>query len=111
MNTKPAWRKGTLMRALFVLALVWVSACGVLYEVMRQPPETFGRFMARIPGPIAFVVLPFETLWLHTRAGSLRIGDAAPDFLLTKLDKSAQVQLASFSAQHRPVVLVFGSYT
>jgi len=78
---------------------------------MRQPPETFARFMAKIPGPVAFLVLPFETLWTHARAGRLEVGDAAPDFSLMKLDKSASVQLSSLTAQGRPVVLIFGSYT
>jgi peroxiredoxin len=40
----------------------------------------------------------------------LRPGDAAPDFSLAKLDKTASVQLSSLTA-HQPVVLVFGSYT
>jgi len=94
-----------------VIALVWVLACAALYDVMRRPPETFARFMAKIPGPVAFLVLPFETLWTHARAGGLQVGDAAPDFSLMKLDKSASVQLSGLTAQGRPVVLIFGSYT
>jgi hypothetical protein len=100
-----------LVKSLAVMALLWLLACGVLYQVMRQPPETFARFMARIPGPVAFLVLPFETLWTQARAGELKVGDPAPDFALMKLDKSASVQLSSLTAQGRPVVLVFGSYT
>ena len=94
-----------------VIALVWVLACGALYQVMRRPPETFARLMAKIPGPVAFLVLPFETLWTHARAGDLQVGDPAPDFSLMKLDKSASVQLSSLTVQGRPVVLIFGSYT
>lgn len=94
-----------------MVAVAWVLACAVLFEVMRKPPETFARFMARIPGPVAFLVLPFETLWTQARAGSLHVGDPAPDFLLTKLDKSASVRLSSLTAQGKPVVLIFGSYT
>ena len=78
---------------------------------MRKPPEDFGRVMMKLPQPAAFMVLPFETLWLRARAGTLTIGDHAPDFILTKLDKSGQIQLASLTAQGQPVVLVFGSYT
>jgi hypothetical protein len=100
-----------LVKSLAVIALLWLLACGALYGVMRQPPETFARFMARIPGPVAFLVLPFETLWTQARAGELKVGDPAPDFALMKLDKSASVQLSSLTAQGRPVVLVFGSYT
>jgi hypothetical protein len=94
-----------------VIALLWVFACGALFATMRQSPETFARVMARIPGPVAFLVLPFETLWMRARAGKLQVGDAAPDFTLTKLDKSAQVQLSVLTAQRQPVVLIFGSYT
>ncbi len=111
MLSKPDFVKRALVRAIAVIALLWALACGALYEIMRQPPETFARFMARIPGPVAFLVLPFETLWTHARAGALQVGDAAPDFSLMKLDKSASVQLSTLTAQGRPVVLIFGSYT
>jgi hypothetical protein len=98
-------------RAAGVIALVWVLACGALYQIMLRPPETFARVMARIPGPFAFLVLPFETLWIRARAGHLQVGDSAPDFSLVKLDKSATVQLSGLTAQGRPAVLIFGSYT
>ena len=78
---------------------------------MRQPPETFGSFMAKLPGPVPFLVFPFETLWMRARAGDLKVGDSAPDFSLTKLDKSGSVQLSTLTAQGQPVVLIFGSYT
>jgi peroxiredoxin len=78
---------------------------------MRQSPETFARVMARVPGPVAFLVLPFETLWMRARAGTLHVGDPAPDFSLMKLDKSTQIQLSALTAQGQPVVLIFGSYT
>jgi hypothetical protein len=94
-----------------VITLLWLLACGSLYQIMRQPPEIFGRFMARIPGPAAFLVLPFETLWMHARAGDLHVGDPAPDFSLMKLDRSASVRLSSLTATGQPVVLIFGSYT
>jgi len=94
-----------------VLATLWVICCVALYGVMRRSPEDFGRVMSKIPGPIPFLIFPFETLWMHARAGTLHAGSAAPDFSLMKLDKTAQVQLSSLTAQQRPVVLVFGSYT
>ncbi|MFY9741644.1 MAG: hypothetical protein WA252_02300 [Candidatus Sulfotelmatobacter sp.] len=94
-----------------MITLLWLLACGSLYQIMRQPPEIFGRFMARIPGPVAFLVLPFETLWMHARAGGLQVGDSAPDFSLMKLDKSGSVRLSSLMAAGQPVVLIFGSYT
>src|SRR5271157_3853669 len=114
MSLKSTLTSKTVIRragvVLCVIAVLWSAATVWLYGVMRRPPEAFARVMKHVPGPVAFMVLPFETLWLRARAGELGIGDAAPDFTLTKLDKTGQVQLSSF-AQGKPVVLVFGSYT
>jgi hypothetical protein len=93
------------------VAAVWVLGCGVIYSTMRRPPEQFGRAMSKLPGELPFMIFPFETMWMRARAGTLHVGDPAPDFTLTKLDKSAQVQLSSFTSQGKPVVLIFGSYT
>jgi hypothetical protein len=103
------WKK--IFGVLCVVALLWVAGCFYLYKVMRRPPEHFASVMAKIPGPVPFLIFPFETLWLRARSGVLHTGDVAPDFTLTKLDKSGQVQLSSLTAQSRPVVLIFGSYT
>lgn len=111
MNLRLKSAKKTLITTLCVVAALWLISCAALYGVMRRPPERFGQVMARVPEQAAFMVLPFETLWLRARAGTLQVGDPAPDFTLAKLDKSAHVQLSSFAAQGRPVVLVFGSYT
>jgi hypothetical protein len=92
-NTKHKSMKRKLAGLLGALALLWVLACGAIYATMWQPPETFARVMARVPGPVAFLVFPFETLWTHARAGALQVGSLAPDFSLTKLDKSSQLQL------------------
>jgi hypothetical protein len=110
---KLAWQKyqKRIIGTAIVLAVLWVAGCAGLYRVMREPPEEFARFMAKLPGPVPFLLFPFETLWTQARAGTLRVGDAAPDFSLAKVDHSARIQLAALSAQHRPVVLVFGSYT
>ena len=99
------------MVALCVLAAVWVACCVTLYAVMWQTPEHFGRVMAKIPGPVPFLIFPFETLWMRARAGTLQVGNPAPDFQLTKLDKTSSIQLSALTAQQKPVVLVFGSYT
>ena len=45
-----------------------------------------------------------------SREGSLKVGDAAPDFELKRLGGKDKVRLSSFKGKH-PVVLVFGSYT
>jgi len=100
-----------VVTTLCVLAVLWIAGSVTIYRVMRRPPEQFARVMSKIPGPVAFMVLPFETLWTHARAGTLQVGDAAPDFSLARLDKSDQIQLSTLNAQGRPVVLVFGSYT
>jgi len=99
-----------LVPSLLVLVVVYASFAGFVWRVMRQPPETFARVMSKMPGPVVFLLLPFETLWTHARAGNLHVGDGAPDFSLMKLDKSQTVQLSSLTAR-QPVVLVFGSYT
>lgn len=111
MTSRYQFVKKWAMIAFCVIVPLWLIACGAIYHVMRQPPEEFGHVMARIPGPVAFMVFPFETMWKQARRGALQIGDAAPDFSLTKIDKSGEVQLSSLTAQKRPVVLIFGSYT
>ena len=98
-----------LTRTVVVLALAYALFVGVVWWAMHQPPETFGRVMAGMPS-VAYFLVPFETMWTHARAGHLHAGDAAPDFALATLDKSATVHLADLTAG-QPVVLVFGSYT
>jgi len=44
------------------------------------------------------------------REGSLKVGDAAPDFGLALLGGEGKVKLSAFKGD-RPVVLIFGSYT
>jgi hypothetical protein len=96
---------------LFVsLIIAYVCFGTYVWWAMHQPPETFGRVMSRLPGPVPFLIFPFETAWIHARAGTLHVGDQAPDFSLLKLDKTERVQLSVLS-QQQPVVLVFGSYT
>jgi hypothetical protein len=108
--TRPAVQRNAIITCV-LLAALWLVGCGVLYRIMLRPPEAFAGFMAKLPGPVPFLLFPFETLWMRARSGTLHPGDPAPDFSLTKLDKTAQVQLSAFTAQQRPVVLVFGSYT
>jgi hypothetical protein len=98
-----------LPRVAVVLAILYALCVGLVWWAMHQPPETFGRVMKHMPD-VAYFMVPFETMWTHARAGHLHAGDAAPDFSLTKLDKSAAVQLSALTAT-QPVVLVFGSYT
>lgn len=93
-----------------ILVVVYLAFGSYIWWAMHQPPETFGRVMSKMPGPVPFLLFPFETLWTRARAGHLQVGDAAPDFSLLKLDKTERVQLSALN-QGQPVVLVFGSYT
>jgi hypothetical protein len=90
------------------LLVAYVALVAAVAWAMRQPPEVFGRFMSHMPAP-AYLVLPFETLWVRARVGKLQVGQPAPDFKLQTLDKTAHVQLSELRG--KPVVLVFGSYT
>ncbi|HKU28142.1 MAG TPA: hypothetical protein VJQ54_21925 [Candidatus Sulfotelmatobacter sp.] len=103
--------KKTVIVAVCAIAALWILGCGVIYSTMRKPPEQFGQAMSKLPGEVPFMIFPFETMWMRARAGTLHIGDPAPDFTLAKLDKSSHVQLSSLTAQGKPVVLIFGSYT
>ncbi len=103
--------KKALFRGSILLVTVWLCGCALIYAAMRQPPETFAGIMARIPGPVAFLAVPFEGLWTRARAGGLKPGDLAPDFSLSKIDKSGSIQLSALTAKGRPVALIFGSYT
>ncbi len=108
LRLSPRARKLT-GRILAVLVVVWLSFVGFIFWAMNQPPEKFAAVMKHMPWPV-FLVLPFETLWNQARGGTLQEGDPAPDFTLTKLDKSGTVQLSELSKK-QPVVMVFGSYT
>jgi hypothetical protein len=109
LKLRPRVRK-VLLRVAAVVMVVYASFATLVVWAMHQPPETFGKVMSKMPGPVPFLLFPFETVWLRTRAGALHPGDAAPDFSLMTLDKSGRVQLAELTRQ-QPVVLVFGSYT
>src|SRR5919112_1252305 len=97
-----------VLRIGLALVVVYFAACAGLYWLMRKPPERFAAGFARLP-MISMLALPFEPLWMRARAGDLDIGEAAPDFELPTLDKSARVRLSA--DRGRPVLLVFGSYT
>ena len=99
----------------FLSALLLLVLCGyatlllAVDRAMHRSPEQFGRFMSKMPMAV-FLVTPFETMWTRARAGNLNVGDVAPDFTLSSLDKSSHLDLATLRKE-KPVVLVFGSYT
>ena len=109
LKLSPIVRK-RLGRILVVVMAAYLAFGSLVWWAMHHPPETFGRIMARTPGPVVFLLFPFETLWTHARAGNLQAGDPAPDFSLLKVDKTERVQLSALN-QGQPVVLIFGSYT
>ena len=88
--------------------VTYLAAVGGLFVVMHRP-ILFGQVMKHVPDP-AFIVIPFKRLWFAARGGSLKVGDAAPDFNLPTSDKKSYVQLSSLRG-HKPVVLIFGSYS
>jgi hypothetical protein len=96
--------------SLLSLVALYGAFCAALYAAMLQPPERFGAIMMHVPNGIAFAILPFETLWMPARAGSLKVGDPAPDFELPTVDHSRTVKLSS-EYRSKPVALIFGSYT
>jgi hypothetical protein len=94
------------------LAACYVVVFAVVLMAMLQPPERFGLFMKHAPTGLVFRALPATRMWLWARRGALLPGAPAPDFALPRQDSSGleRVTLSSFRG-HRPVVLVFGSYT
>lgn len=99
-----------LVRGLVTLVLLYVLFGGVVVLAMMQPPERFGRFMQHVPMALVWRALPGPRLWQWARAGTLKVGDQAPDFTLPTYNHTGQVTLSSFRGR-QPVVLVFGSYT
>ncbi len=102
------WKKitATVLVCLFVL---WAGFVTFIWRAMHKSPEDFARVMSHLPWEV-FLVTPFETLWTRARAGTVNVGDAAPDFSLAKLDHSGTVRLAELN-KTQPVVMIFGSYT
>lgn len=99
-----------LARGVVALVAIYLLLGGAVLLAMLQPPERFGRIMQHAPIAVVWGVLPGPKLWLWARAGTLRVGDPAPDFTLRTHDHKSQVTLSSFR-DRKPVVLVFGSYT
>src|SRR5215208_4797420 len=101
------------MRKFLKVFLFLIATYSILlvafFFVMCQRPEIFSKVMSKTPD-VVFMAFPFKQMWLSARAGTLKLGEQAPDFFLETYDKQATVQLSRFRGE-RPVVLVFGSYT
>jgi len=98
----------TLKTVAGYVVLVYVLMLAALLGVMRQP-VLFGQVMSKVPKPL-LMIIPLKPLWLLARAGHLQVGDQAPEFSLPTVDRKTRVRLSSFRG-HKPVVLIFGSYT
>jgi hypothetical protein len=98
-----------LLKIAGALVALYAVVTVALFAIMLQSPDKFAGTMRYVPWP-AFVVLPFKPLWNVARRGQLAVGDMAPDFSLQSPDHTSTFQLSSMRG-HRPVVLVFGSYT
>src|SRR5687767_1726677 len=107
----PSPRARKILLSVIVALAIAYLACGfMIWRAMHKPPEEFARVMAKLPGPLPFLLFPFEPMWMRARAGTLKVGDPAPDFSLLKTDRSKRVQFSALN-KGKPAVLVFGSYT
>jgi hypothetical protein len=99
-----------VLRGIALLVGLYVVLFATVLTAMLRPPEQFGLAMRYLPAPLVWGGLPAPRMWLWARGGTLSEGQPAPDFTLPTLDTKEQVTLSSHRG-HRPVVLVFGSYT
>ena|SRR5881394_401097 len=102
------WKKITA-QVLVIVFVLWVGFVGFMWRAMHHSPEAFARVMMHLPWEV-FFICPFETMWTQARAGTVHVGDPAPDFSLTKLDKTGSIRLSELN-KAQPVVMIFGSYT
>lgn len=94
------------------LAAGYAVLFGVVLTAMLQPPARFGQFMKRVPEALVLGSLPASRMWLWARQGDLVPGSLAPDFTLPRYGDGGRDRVTlSAHRGHRPVVLVFGSYT
>ena len=99
-----------LLRILVALAGLYAVLFATVYVAMRQPPVRFGQFMKRMPPILVWAALPAQSMWMKARAGTLAVGQEAPDFTLPRQNRKGSVTLSEHRGS-KPVVLVFGSYT
>ena len=97
------------VRLLLAAGGLYLALGGVVMAAMMQPPARFGSVMKRMPPAVVWGLLPSRSMWLWARRGSVQPGEAAPEFTLSRHDRSGSVSLSQHRGQ--PVVLVFGSYT
>lgn len=101
--------KRWLLRGLVVLVIIYCVFLGLMFAAMQKSPTEFSRFMMKLPRPLMYAT-PFPPMWNKARAGSVKVGDLAPDFDLPVQTSKQRIRLSQFRGD-RPVLLVFGSYT
>jgi hypothetical protein len=99
-----------LWRAALAALLGYLVLAAAVTAAMLQPPARFGQIMRYVPAALVWGVVPGPRIWLWARQGTLAEGQLAPDFTLPTSDRTGSVTLSSHRG-HRPVVLIFGSYT
>ena len=93
-----------------VLAIAYIAFGSMIWWAMNQPPETFGRVMKRLPGPVPFRFPVRDRL---APSPSREISKWEMQRQISPCSRSTRasgVQLSALNKQ-QPVVLVFGSYT
>jgi hypothetical protein len=78
-----------------VVVVILAIGYGVLSHFMGGPRDVYGFLRYALP---------------QWHRGDLRVGDRAPDVKLYSLDGQTTFQLSE-RIGHRPLLLVFGSYT
>jgi len=88
---KMTWWKWTLLTVVLLLSI----AFGVLCHFMGGPRDVYGFLRYALP---------------QWHRGDLKVGDRAPDAALYALDGQSTFRISDHIG-HRPLVLIFGSYT
>ncbi len=81
------------------------SVPGMLLTQLRH-----GRTNAPKDSPLTMQDVITSDEYRNLMTAKVAVGDAAPDFELTRIDGKGTVHLASLAAE-QPVALIFGSYT
>jgi len=89
-----------LLRIFVALAVLYTALYAVVFTAMRQSPVRFGQFMRYMPPALVWGALPAKSMWLKARAGTLSVGDAAPDFTLPTKDRKTAVRLSAHRGAH-----------
>jgi hypothetical protein len=82
-------RRRPLLKIALVLLLPYPLLFVGFYIAMCQSPVDFSGIMSRTSN-VAFLIFPLKRMWLSAKEGSLKAGDAAPDFSLETYDRKSK---------------------